>query len=381
MNLLTLLQYLGIDDKERIIALHTKYSINDFPKYLKKQAIDYLALKADSLSDQEEYINSKLEELFSANKSFSEFYCDYQNLIKDVNKTTRRQINYYYSWAYTLSYLNVYEAGVQEQVLRIIDEFHIPDGHLSRVNPFLDFKMWIDNNLFEVYYSAIAKLFFRLGSNNLIPIDSIPHVFRGEKDIKELFLSFGMENLLPSILLEYDVHEITKPVYVQVKDVIYLRQFINLYTFFFEVDAFRGIPIFLKSELDLKELLVSNLEEENFTIVNLKNKFNNFLLPMMYSSHFKYAKDQELLILAPFNKQNYHILSEYGQLLDDNGYYDFCMISKTTGYFQYLTSLRWVRIYYDKKTNKIEKHFVEVDNPYEEGAWAAVEDQFQRNNL
>jgi hypothetical protein len=395
MNLLTLLQYLGIRNKEEIFGFHKNYSkmlstgtndsnasINDFPQYLKKQALDYIALKSDSLSKEEEFLNSKLEELFSCNKSFSEFYCDYLNLIKEVNKLTRRQTNYYSSWAYTLTHLDIHEDKVRERMLSVKDEFDIPDCYLSRVDPLLDIILWIENNLFEVYYDAMASLFFRLGSNNLIPINSIPHVLRGDETIKELFRSFGMENHLPSTNLGYDVYDANKPTYVQVKGVEYLRQCINLYTFFYEVEALKGISIFLKSEPDLKKLLGDYLSVTNFTIVNLKNQFNNFVLPMIYTNRFRYSKTDKLLILDHFGMQNFHIFSAFGQIIDDDDYYDFYLISETMGYFQYAHSLNWwVRIHYDEKTGEIEKSNVEVENPYKEGVWEAIEHEFQRNRL
>lgn len=391
MNLLTYMQYLGIDNKDQVSVLYSIYprliqtgtSLNDFsfdslPDHLKALCYVCLEYSVDTPNEQEMTFNSQLEALFGSDMPFFEFYHEYVALIPVINHHTKRPVNYYLSWSKTANVLKSANHTIQEVLSNTAAQHGIS---MDELNCELDdiHSCW-EANVFERLPLLMADFFVQLGQRNLIAIEAIPHIIRNNEAVQELFTQFGMETYLPNMDIVYDLYELDKPLYESFNDIRYLRQFVNIFTFDHNERELMGTDLLHFSEGELKDLLEQHYCY-NLELVNFKNRQGDYLLPMMYTSDHIFEREERFLFLAPLGQQAYHIVSGNGKVLDTGGYYDFYSLSESIIYAQYTENLSWIRWSYDEETNTIDKQPISVENTYDENVWEEAEERFLKAQL
>lgn len=391
MNILTFLQYWGIDNKEKVSALYSVYphlletgtSLNDssfksLPKYIKQLCYEYIELDVDTPNEQEKEVIQELENLLVQDLPFNEFYLAYKQLIEGLNHAPKRPESYYLSWRRTRDVLNFTDQHIQDIFSDLAQQNGISLKDLnSKLN---NVYSCLEESLFSRFPQLMAACFLELGKRNLIAIDAIPHVLRSDKAIQELFIQLGMEAYLPNATVDYNLYDQSEPLCEEVDDIRYLRQFFNLFTFYADCKPLKGIDFLSLSKSELKDLLQEN-DCYNSQIVNFKNSNGNYLLPMMYASDYVLNPQNRFHFLAPFGYQAYHIVTNCGKVIDNTGYYDFYFVNDTTAYLQNAESLRWVRWFFDEETQDIVKHDVAMNYSYEEGVWEQEEERFQMTTI
>jgi len=391
MNLITFLQYWGIDDKEKISVLYSiyprlirtgtsllDYSFDKLPKHLQQQAFDYIALGIDIPSEEEKALNTQLEDLFAQEQSFFEFYSTYSQMIQSINPYPKRPLNYYLSWSRTQCYLDLNDERIIQRIEGLIGQFQLPQEVFTIEDNRYDLCDWLESNVFNDYPEAMVELFLYLGKHNLILIDAIPHVIRTNEIFKKLFTDFGMESFLPEKAIQYDVCDVSSHEWVDLSDARYSRQFVNAFTFEEDESELMGLRLQDMRKDELINLLYEKCYVSSDNLVNVKDKYGSFLLPMKYSSHYTLDSFDRFFVLAPFDRQCYDILDKRGKLVEEGGYYDFYFINETIGYFQYTDNLSWVRWEYNDETGEIEIDPVKKPNKYSEDEWARIEREYQK---
>jgi hypothetical protein len=116
-------------------------------------------------------------------------------------------------------------------------------------------------------------------------------------------------------------------------------------------------------------------------LLNVKDKNGNLHIPMKYTSHFLLDGFKRFYVLAPYDRQCYHVFDKRGRLIDDRGYYDFNFIQDNVCYFQNADNLSWVRWQYNDATQKVIIQHVEVIDAYSEEVWSRLESEYQNNLL
>lgn len=389
MDLLTFLQYWGIDSKEKVSALYSIYpclietgtslndlSFNSLPEYIKQLCYEYLELDVDIPTEQEKEVIHQLENLFVQKLPFIEFYSAYKQLIEGLNHAPKRPESYYLSWRRTRDVLNFTDHNIHEILSNLAQQNGISQDDLNcKLN---NVYSCLEESVFSRFPQLMAACFLELGKRNLMAIDAIPHALRNDEAIQELFIQLGMETYLPNTVIDYNLYDQSEPLCEKVDDIRHLRQFFNLYTFYADCNPLKGIDILSLSKTELKDLL----QEDgcyNAQIVNFKDRNGNYLLPMMYASDYVINPQNQFHFLAPFGFQSYHIVTKFGKVIDDTGYYDFYFVNDTTAYLQNAGNLRWLRWFFDEETQDVVKQDVAIDNPYEEGVWEQVEERFQQS--
>lgn len=388
MNILTFLQYWGIKNKDKVSALFSIYprliqtgtSLHDYsfekmPNYLRQQAFDYVELRIDPPLKEERTIISQLEELFTINQSFIEFYSTYLHIIQSINPYPKRPLNYYLSWNRTRRCFFNLDSKLAERINELAIKFGIPKKDLESINNSLR------NNLFKDYKEAMVELFYCFGENNLIALDAIPHVIRNNVKFQKLFVDFGMESYLPETRIQYDVHDVSTHGLVELNDVKYLRQFVNVFTFEDIEPELLGLRLRDMTQDELGNILSKKCWIYVNKLLNVQDKNGNLHMPMKYTSHFHLDSFKRFYVLAPFDRQCYHVFDKQGRLIDDKGYYDFNFIQDNVCYFQYEYNLLWVRWEYDDAAQKVSIQHVDVINPFDEEAWNKLESEYQNNPL
>jgi hypothetical protein len=394
MDLMTFLQYLGIDNKGKVSVLYsvyphlletgtsledTSFNSSSSPKCIKQLCYEYSELDFDTPNKQEKEVIHQLETLFASDLPFFEFYAAYQQLISRLSNTTKRPSNYYLSWRRTKDIFDIFDCmslTFQDVFFDLAPKNGVNPGDLN-VN-LNDVYSCLEERVFTRFPDLVAACFVELGRNNLIPLDAIPHVLRNDKAIQELFIQLGMEAYLPNAAIDYNLYDRSEPLCEEVDDIRYLRQYLNLYTFYADCKPLKGIDILSLSKSELKDLLQEN-DCYNTQIVNFKNSNGNYLLPMMYASDYVINPQNRFLLLATFGYQLYHIVTKQGKVIDDTGYYDFYFVNENTAYLQNAVGLRWMRWFYDVATQDIVKHDVAINYSYEEGVWEQEERRFQQS--
>jgi hypothetical protein len=388
MNILTFLQYWGIDNKDKVSALYSIYprliqtgtSLNDYsfeqmPDYLQQQAFDYVELGIDPPNKEERTIITQLEELFTLNQSFVEFYSTYLQMIELINRYPKRPLNYYLSWNRTGRYFFNNDSKLVERISELALKFGIPKKDLESTNNSLR------NNLFRDYKEAMVELFYCLGEDNLISLDAIPHIIRSNANFNKLFADFGMESYLPETRIQYDVRDVSSHGLIELNDVRYLRQFVNVFTFEDVVPELMGLRLRDMTQDELRNILSEKCWIYVNNLLNVKDKNGNLHIPMKYTSHFLLDGFKRFYVLAPYDRQCYHVFDKRGRLIDDRGYYDFNFIQDNVCYFQNADNLSWVRWQYNDATQKVIIQHVEVIDAYSEEVWSRLESEYQNNLL
>ena len=388
MELITLIQYWGIYNEDRVGALYVHFehfikngttlkfeTSSDLPKLFQKQAFDYINLNVDPLNQIEEELNSRLESLFFQDLDFFDFYNHYLELIKGISIHPKRQQNYYLSWAHTMRF-EVINQQTKKIIKDIFDEFSLP--LTTSKNRMFSMDEWFKKELFNKNPKAMAKLFYLLGKNNLISLDAIPHILRINKDIQSLFQKFGMEKMLPNKSIKYDINDPFTFKYKEFDEIKFLRQFANLLSFsYYNGEELIGVPIEKMKKKEIQSLLRETVYVFTEKIVNFMDKYGNIRLPMMYANYFIQNENDKFLYLAPYDRQRYHIFNQNGNLIDDGEYYDFHFIDEYLGYFQNTDGLSWVRWSYNPLNYKVDKNPVIIENDLLESDWNRIEQNYQ----
>jgi hypothetical protein len=386
MNILTFLQYWGIDNKDKVSALYSIYprliqtgtSLNDYsfdqmPSYLQQQAFDYVELGIDFPNAEERLIIKQLEKLFILDQSFIEFYSSYFQLIKLINMYPKRPLNYYLSWNRTSQCFYMLDSKFVQGIFKNITAITLPQKVVESMDDILR------ENLFKDYTEAMIELFLYLGENNYIALDAIPHVIRNNAGFQKLFTDFGMESYLPQTFIQYDIHDISSHGLVELGDAKYTRQFINAFGFTEVTPELYGLRLQDMTQDELGNIMSEKCHIYLNKLLNVNDKNGNLHMPMKYSSHFQLDSFNRFYVLAPFGRQCYHVFDKSGKLIDDMGYYDINFIQDNLGYFQCADYLQWVRWEYNDTTQKVSIQPIQVIDPYIEGEWNRLESEYQNN--
>ncbi|MCG9881028.1 MAG: hypothetical protein MH472_10565 [Bacteroidia bacterium] len=374
MDLITFLQYKGLYNKEYIGTIFFVYhqlikngtTLNGWifpetnklydPFYL--QATLYINTFDTPLDLDKIAINNQLEDLFSLNIDFSDFYERYLNLVSSINLHPPMPINYYRSLAYTAECLDKSGAKVNDLAQQVFKQYNL-SPLFERERKTFDFDVWFKTGLFFSYQEVMADLFVQLALHNLLAIDAIPHVLRKNDTVISLFRKIGLENLL----YEEGVAFVNAPVKYRISQfdaTPYLRAYVNYAAFhFLGSEELIGLPIF-DTPINELESKLGELYIVPYKFVNFVDNNDKPVLPMIYSSYFSINNDYLLHALAPFTRQQYHIYTDEGTLVDTNGYYNFYAINKSVLYVQEMDLVTWQRIAYDDTSKSISYSDVSV---------------------
>lgn len=348
MNLFTFLQFNGFRNKEFINALHQTYpdlistgtSLSDETSFetlrppFKQQAFD--AIQAAYLQPLKELdeLSLELEILFKVKRDFKEFYIEYSKFVQSLNPHPFFPKHYYSSWSYTFRIFNDMKNEGKALIVNHIDD-----------QSYIDFESWFINGWFENKRETLISVFYDLSLKNHIEIGSIPHIFRDDHRIIELFKAYGMVYLLPSFNPHYNPY---KRACIQVKidnKEENIRQFLNYCAFsdFPFGEHIRGIGL---QELD--KIQLTGLLEENFidgSIINFCDDQDTVLLPYKYTS-FQLVDNtaNTFIFLAEFGMQSAHVFLKDGTLIDTSGYEDISYVNENSyiGMMDYLSGYRCV---------------------------------------
>lgn len=378
MDLVTFLQYKGLYNREFVGVLFSIFNrlvengcslpnvifpnSDEFQDVFYVHSIAFLDEFESNDSIQRKSINEKLEQLFSMDVEFSQFYTQYNEIISKIEEHPPRTLNYYKTYSFTIDCLT--KSGTLSYLIikQIFNQYKFSNIFSKDSNDIYNFDFWFKSRLFFDYKEVMALLFSKLALNNLISLDAIPHLLRRESLIRDLFISFNLENLLPQTTIINDI----KPKVFTVKafDVYpFIKQYVNSAAFSQYGDkSLIGLPLMELSDAELTDKL-GNLYLLPNNFINFEDNFGEKLLPMIYSSHFKIEKKYNLQVLAPFNIQQYHVFSKNGILLDDSGYYDFETYNESVFYFQDMSLNNWARISFNTVSKKysIDKIIDQVD--------------------
>ena len=421
MRLLTFLQYMGFNDKRKIGALYSVYphlkrtgvSLQSLEYYFESEE-DYadpfggsrhdddygrhrydsqglidmaenLLPFVDKLSAEELDVNAKLEVLFASDLPFEDFYHQYSQLVQEVNVFPKRQTNYYLSWCYTFAYFDPNHHSTKNQITELQDfnklltefQYGYKDGE--------DIYSKALANMVMKYPDLFTDLFYELAVNNLIPMDAVPHVMRHLGSFPQLYAAFGMEHFVPNSVMNVSTQSKTKYSWSEVNDEKMLRQYINNSTFRGGKSELQGLRL---TELSDKELRKYALETPDTSriqpfLVNIKDEYGNFKLPMQYLSYFNLEDFQYFAVLSPFGNQAFDVLDEKGTLIDGIGCRDFRFVDENKGYLQRIDQ-SWALWQYNKDTNTPKTHALTInplqeDNAKKEAFWQSLSEQFQEN--
>ncbi len=421
MRLLTFLQYMGLNDKRKIGALYSVYphlkrtgvSLQSLEYYFEceedyadpfggsRHDDDYEKRRYDSqgliemaenllpfvdkLSPEELDVNAKLEVLFASDLPFEDFYYQYSQLVQGLNIFPKRQVNYYLSWYYTFAYFDPNNHSIKKRItelqdfIKLLSEFQYGyrDGEKICSKALADMVM--------KYPDLFTDLFYELAVNNLIPMDAVPQVVRHLGAFPELYKAYGMEYFVPNSDINYSSPTKTKCSWSEINDAKMLRQYINNSTFRGGKSELQGLRLTELSDNELRKYALETLDAsiKKTSLVNIKDEYGNFKLPMQYLSYFNLEDFQYFSVLSPFGNQAFDVLDEKGTLIDGIGCRDFRLVDENKGYLQRMDQ-SWALWQYNKDTNTLKTHALTTDPLQEDNAkkgafWQALSAQFHEN--
>jgi len=393
MNFFTFLQFYGFRNLEFINTLHQIYpdlistgtslsedaSFETLSNPFKQQAFD--AIQAAYLHPEKKLdeLSQDLEILFKVKRDFKEFYIEYSKFIQSLNPHPILPKHYYASWSYTVQIFNDMKNEGKALILNHIDD-----------QSYIDFESWFINGWFENKRETLISVFYDLALKNHIEIGSIPHIFRDDHRIVELFKAYGMVYLLPSFNPHYNPY--IKP-YIQLKidnKEENIRQFLNYCAFsdFPFGKHIRGIEL---QELD--KIQLTGLLEENFingSIINFYDDQDNLIHPFKYTNfHLEDNAAFPFQFFAEFGMQSAHVFLKDGTLIDTSGYEDISFVDENSyiGMMDYLSGYRCVFDFNEFKLTKTPIKFnpetqeiLEVEIKKEKEDNVITENQSNANN-
>lgn len=421
MRLLTFLQYMGFNDKRKIGALYSVYphlkragvSLQSLEYYFESEE-DYadpfggsrhdddygrhrydshgliemaenLLPFIDKLSAEELNVNAKLEVLFASDLPFEDFYYQYCQLVQGVNIFPKRQANYYLSWCYTFAYIDPNHHSIKKRITELqgfntlLSEFQYgyKDGE--------DIYSKALANMIMKYPDLFTDLFYELAVNNLIPMDAVPQVVRHLGAFPELYKAYGMEYFVPNSDINYSSPTKTKCSWSEINDAKMLRQYINNSTFRGGKSELQGLRLTELSDNELRKYALETLDAsiKQPSLVNIKDEYGNFKLPMQYLSYFNFEGFQYFAVLSPFGNQAFDVLDEKGTLLDGFGCRNFRFVEENKGYLQRMDQ-SWSLWQYNREINTLKTHALTInplqeDNVKKEAFWQSLSEQFREN--
>lgn len=418
MRLLTFLQYIGLNDKRKIGALYSVYphlkrtgvSLQSLEYYFESEE-DYadpfggsrhdedygrhrydsqgliemaenLLPFVDKLSAEELDVNAKLEVLFASDLPFEDFYHQYSQLVQGLNIFPKRQANFYLSWCYTFAYFDPNHHSIKKRITELQDfnklltefQYGYKDGE--------DIYSKALANMVMKYPDLFTDLFYEFAVNNLIPMDAVPHIMRHLGAFPELYKAYGMEYFVPNSDINYSSPTKTKCSWSEINDAKMLRQYINNSTFRGGKSELQGLRLTELSDNELRKYALETLDAsiKQPSLVNIKDEYGNFKLPMQYLSYFNLEDFQYFSVLSPFGNQAFDVLDEKGTLIDGIGCRDFRLVDENKGYLQRMDQ-SWALWQYNRKTHTLKTHALttdplQEDNSKKEEIWQALSEQF-----
>lgn len=381
MDLLTLLQFKGTYNKAYVGTVFSVFNqllkqgtslVNSvFPE--PNAPNDPFYLQAVLFLEEFEYqahpgrisLNRQLEALFSDDIEFSEFYSQYESIVSLIDEHPPCQMNFYLSYAHTASCLSKSGSLTHLIVKQVFDAYNLSHLFAENKSSLFDFDAWFKAGLFFTQQEAMSTLFVRLGVNNLVAIDAIPHVLRKYDAIKALFKDFRMQALLPNTRGS-DNHIARSFKYKKYKTALFLKAYVNHAAFHQLGDeSLIGIPILKLSQKAILEKIRAVYLEPNGFLINFEDDYGQVLWPMQYSTYFKTQKQHAFVTLAPFGIQQYHVFLQNGRMVDDTGYYDVNMLSNDVAYFQHSDLQSWQRLAFDSAQKICYSEEVKINLDYE----------------
>lgn len=379
MDLITLLQYKGIFNKEfvgvlfsifnRLIATGSTIN-NDFHSSISKegvflqQACIYIE-KFEKNDDLElNNLNKKIEALFLSNISFTDFYVKYKDLVHGLHEYPFKQRHYYHSLAHTFSCVSKSVNEIGEHVFEnLIKSIATPDGISFKKDKGImeSLDKWFKQGLFFSHQDFFSSLFVALAKKNLIAFDAIPHVLRDNNKVITFFEEIDLQHLLPSNPIIQAIDSIIfEPKLYPFEQ--FALQYINHAAFDKLGDSsLIGLPIFQMSINQIKEKL-DDVYLGVSRLINFTDENGRTLLPMIYSTYFDLIDESSILCLAPFGQQYFHVFTKKGTLIDEDGYYDVFHYNSSVSYFQHMNLINWERISYHQRDNNFKKTRVNLDS-------------------
>ncbi len=334
LDLISFLQLYGIRNKEFIYVFFINFqrlllngSTIPFCTYKvhEKNKAVFFSEDNDLLGADRLKLNTELEKLFATKNSFNDFYKDYQLLIKNINETLPRPINYYSSISQTNTLLSQPNELKKQFAVECINQFNLG----ITIEQFFDFC--IDKQFILKNKEAVSIFYLKLGKYNLIRIDAIPHVLRKEKNIEQLFFDYGAENLLPQVPPNYDLFSKANIELKAFDDSYAFLQFVNNFSFseLANSNLLQGTELTRLNKDRLLNLLYSH-NCFNQSIINFVDQWGNIKQPMVNSSDFalnfnelKSDTDYSIVFLNYFGRQDYRLFNKNGRLITNEGCYDF----------------------------------------------------------
>ena len=394
INLLNLLQIIDISNKSKIEVIYSLYprlikngttistgSSYNLPHYLQKLSFSYLDISSDNYNEDELKLNEELEKLFLSDLKFNQFYKEFSTLIHGINQNSKRPLMYYLSWSETFKYFDQNNSKINDITNEILKTNNIScyDNNRESNNNLLN--KWLTSDSFFKHNSALAELFYQLVINNLISINSIPHILRENELIKHLYCEFGMENFIPSYTLRYDIYDSTPLKLKNYSHIKYKRQFINLSCFSNFCQKINGNIRLLELSNDrLSEIIEDVFSINNFKIVNLTDGYNNYKLPMIYINSFEYLNSSNFFILGQTDQITSEIYTKNGRFIDKGEYCDFHFIDENTAYIQQIDN-KWIRWSFDQSNGKLSKNAINSEVNFESINWVYFEKSLKDSTI
>ncbi len=213
MNLLNLLQFYGLENYPQVEAVY-----NCYPDLLKNgtslpedsfdltneniKRLIYENVRFSKVNDTYEAVSQKLEDLFLLRMTMDKFRLAYAELTKNLNIYPPYPFHYYRFLSFTSK--NLYGA-VKENFY--FTEIIVKYCKANGTDVLIEVDDWITGGYVLNQKGLMSKLFFELAKINIIDISAIPHIYRTDSPIKDLFINYDFGDILPKNEIKYDIYK------------------------------------------------------------------------------------------------------------------------------------------------------------------------------
>ena len=355
MDILTMLQYVGLYNKKEIKRIHAVFpKIKTMEQGLrcvetKRFLLETHAITNIKRKDNSEKLSFSIETLFEEERNFKSFYTQYVDRVKHVAIFAPYPRHYYFSLAYT--------ASIWSQ------KNHSADLHVgSFLETSIGIVAMLKKGVIKKENTTLSRLFYELALDNQIEIGAIPHMYRTGKKMSALFEMYGMEYLLPLKKRTYN------PVQIQNIEVTilfaekHIRQFLN-YAAFNNYPQFeqkvRGKGLHKLNKYELMKLW--DEEHEKGSLLTFSDKDSVLYTPVIYTNYNGVVDlSQDYLFLNEFGENKVHVFLKNGQIIDNTGYKEVFFYKKKY-YIGLLDGNRGFQCTYNPETHQLQKKAIYVD--------------------
>jgi hypothetical protein len=328
MNLLNLMQYLGLDNFGEAEVIYSVYSKlmqdgstmpgDSFDKINPNLVrIIYQTAYFSEVNEAYHTVSLQLEEIFQHSKNKEEFLDAYEDFIENLNLYPPYPFHYYLSFDKT--YRCIFSVINNEKFVNILTKYF--DNKFPEDDKIREPDNWLLKGYLLSYKAEFREVFFELAEQNLIELAYVPHILREDPKISNLFMKYDLQSVLPGKNLDYDIQHRYSAI---LKDVNLtpeiLRQILsnimhNVYSpDYFHNLAGREVFCLTKNDLNLNGLfddIFHNTFNEKVHLVNFYNEHGNALYPHGLNKKWYSASGYlNSLAIGPESDQ---------QLFDSNG--------------------------------------------------------------